>query len=110
MRTKRASSRSGSFHALVPVLGANVPDRCLLAALWWLYCRGVIYVSLQACVVSAIAAYNMPLAFGCGFAVSFVWAGNVQAQAAGTWRDRVVYALGAGSGTVLGMIVGAWLA
>lgn len=99
-------SRSGSIGAPVPDLGANVPDR----GLWWLYCRGVLYVSLQAGVVSAIAAFNLPLAFGCGFLVSFVWTGNVQAQATSTGRDRIVYSLGAGSGTVLGMVAGRWLA
>jgi hypothetical protein len=77
---------------------------------WELYCRGVLYVSLQAGVVSAIAAFNLPLAFGCGFLVSLVWTGNVQAQTATTRLDRIVYSLGAGSGTVLGMVVGRWLA
>lgn len=77
---------------------------------WYLFCRGVSYVFAQALVVSAIAHFNLPLAFGAGFLVSFLWTGNVQAQAGANRVDRIIYASGAGSGTVLGMIAGGWLA
>jgi hypothetical protein len=77
---------------------------------WELFSRGVLYVSLQAAVVAAIAAYNLPMAFVTCGALSYLWTGNVQAQIAASRVDRLVYALGAGSGGVLGMIVGGWLA
>ncbi len=77
---------------------------------WELFCRGVLYVSIQAGVVAAIAAYNLPLAFVTCAALSYLWTGNVQAQIAASRIDRLVYALGAGSGGVIGMVVGSWLA
>lgn len=81
-----------------------------MSRLWFLYCRGVLYVSLQAGLVSVIAAFNLPLAFVVGGLVSFVWTGNVQAQHGLGMSERIVYSLGAGSGTVLGMVVGRWVA
>lgn len=82
----------------------------VLVTRWELFCRGVLYVSLQAAVVSAIAGYNLPLGFATCAALSYLWTGNVQAQIAANRTDRLVYALGAGSGGMLGMVVGGWLA
>lgn len=76
---------------------------------WMLYCRGVAYVFLQATFVVALASYNLPLAFILGSAISYVWTGNVIAQHGLGRVDRAIYAIGAGSGGVLGMVVGGWL-
>ncbi len=72
--------------------------------------RGAFYVALQACLVSLIAARNVPLAFVVGALVSFTWSGNVLAQIGSDLWDRVVYAVGAGTGTVIGLVVGRWIA
>lgn len=42
-------------------------------------------------------------AFVVGFLISYVWTWNVKKVAFGTHRDRIVYALGAGIGTLLGL-------
>ncbi len=77
---------------------------------WTLYCRGVLYMSLQAGVVAAISAFNLPLAFAVSGGLSYLWTGNVQAQAGLPRTERIIYALGAGSGTVLGMALGWFIA
>lgn len=43
-------------------------------------------------------------AFIVGFGISFVWSFNVKRIAFGTFNDRVVYALGAGLGSLLGLV------
>ena len=43
--------------------------------------------------------------FFCGFMISFIWSWNVKKVAFGTMSDRVVYALGAAVGGLLGLLV-----
>jgi hypothetical protein len=76
---------------------------------WELYCRGVAYVFLQATFVVALAHYNIPVAFVLGSAISYLWTGNVIAQHGLSRVNRAIYAIGAGSGGVLGMVVGSWI-
>ena len=75
-----------------------------------LFLRGLCYVALVACNTAVIAACNVPLAFLVGGLVSYTWTGNVQAQGTANQGDRLAYTLGAGTGTVLGMVIGRWLA
>ncbi len=75
---------------------------------WELYCRGVIYVFLQAAFVVALSRSHIVGAFVLGSAISYLWTGNVIAQHGLSRIDRAVYAIGAGSGGVLGLVVG-WL-
>ena len=43
--------------------------------------------------------------FICGFIISLIWSWNVKKVAFGTFKDRLFYALGAGFGSLLGLIV-----
>jgi hypothetical protein len=73
---------------------------------WELYCRGVAYVFLQATFVVALAKFNIAGAFVLGSAISYLWTGNVIAQHGLSRADRFIYAIGAGSGGVLGLAAG----
>lgn len=44
-----------------------------------------------------------------GFAISFIWSFNVKKVAFGTTKDRIIYALGAGFGSLIGLCVSMWL-
>ena len=39
-----------------------------------------------------------------GFLISFVWSFNVRRVALGTWQDRIKYSLGAGVGSIAGLL------
>jgi len=43
--------------------------------------------------------------FFVGFMISFVWSFNVKRVAFGGWSDRIWYALGAGCGTIAGVLI-----
>lgn len=43
--------------------------------------------------------------FVVGVAISIVWAWNVKKIAFGTWYDRLFYALGAGIGSLCGLLL-----
>jgi hypothetical protein len=43
--------------------------------------------------------------FICAFIISLIWSWNVRKVAFGTFKDRLCYALGAGFGSLLGLIV-----
>lgn len=75
-----------------------------------LFFRGVLYVCLQSAFVVALAAYSIVGAFALGSAISYLWTGNVIAQHGLSRVDRAIYAVGAGSGGVLGMVGGGWVA
>lgn len=67
--------------------------------------RGWLIVSLTSANVRAVSAGNYPLAFVIGFAISCVWWTN--SQSAAHTNDPVArwcYALGAGLGTVTGIL------
>jgi Na+(H+)/acetate symporter ActP len=42
-----------------------------------------------------------------GTAISIVWAWNVKRIVFGTWPDRLIYALGAGIGSLSGLLISA---
>lgn len=42
----------------------------------------------------------------CGFMISFVWSHNVKKVAFGTTKERIVYSLGAMSGSIVGFYLG----
>lgn len=44
-----------------------------------------------------------------GFTISFIWSFNVKKVAFGTTKDRIIYALGAGFGSLIGLCVSLWL-
>lgn len=44
-----------------------------------------------------------------GFTISFIWSFNVKKVAFGTTKDRIIYALGAGFGSLIGLCVSMWL-
>jgi hypothetical protein len=41
----------------------------------------------------------------CGFMISFIWSFNVKRVAFGSNKDRLIYATGAGLGSLLGLVV-----
>lgn len=43
--------------------------------------------------------------FICGFIISIIWSWNVKKIAFGSFKDRLFYALGAGLGSLFGLIV-----
>jgi hypothetical protein len=47
--------------------------------------------------------------FVCGCIISFLWAYNVKKVSFGTLKDRIYYSLGAGFGSLLGLIVSKYI-
>lgn len=41
----------------------------------------------------------------CGFIISLIWSWNVKKVAFGTKQDRMIYAAGAGCGSLMGLVV-----
>lgn len=74
----------------------------LLRVAW----RGWLIVTLTATNVGAVAGMHWGLAFVGGTAISFVWWSNARNAAASSeqWA-REAYAIGAGLGTVTGMLI-----
>jgi hypothetical protein len=72
-----------------------------------IFLRAALQVSLVACNVVNIARGKYLWAFATGFAISYVWWRNSRTAAfSEAPHGQVVYATGAGTGTVIGMIVG----
>jgi len=47
--------------------------------------------------------------FVCGFIISLIWSWNVKKIAFGSTKDRIYYSLGAGYGSLLGLIVSKYI-
>ena len=45
----------------------------------------------------------------CGFVISFIWSWNVKKVAFGTMQDRLLYASGAGFGSLMGLVVSVFI-
>lgn len=72
-----------------------------------IFFRAALQVSLVACNVVNIARGAYLWAFLTGFAISYVWWRNSRTAAhSEAAYGQVVYAIGAGAGTVVGMVVG----
>jgi hypothetical protein len=79
-----------------------------LLTVWWKAFSIVTCTSLN---VVQIANHNYIGAFFTGGLLSFVWWGNTKTAAHSTGKAaRYAYALGAACGTLLGMIIGLYLA
>jgi hypothetical protein len=74
-----------------------------------LYFSGFLQIFLVAVNTSLIAQQKYSLVFFVGFAISLVWSYNVAKIAFGGWKDRIIYALGAATGSLAGLAVGDWL-
>lgn len=71
-----------------------------------LFARGFTIVTLTSANIGQIAAHHWAGAFLGGFAISFIWWGNSRGAAHSDARfGREAYALGAGCGTLCGMIL-----
>ncbi len=70
-----------------------------------LFATGVIQVSLVALNTYQIANKHYLGALAGGFFISLVWTLNVKSVAFGGWPDRLSYALGAMTGTGMGLVV-----
>lgn len=68
--------------------------------------RGWLIVTLTAMNVGAVAGHHWTLAFLGGAAISWVWWSNARGAATSTARwAREAYSLGAGAGTITGMLI-----
>lgn len=75
-----------------------------------LFCTGMLQVFFVAMNTTFIT-HSLTLAvFLTGFTISLIWSFNVKRVAFGTFCDRILYALGAALGSVLGMIGGQYIA
>jgi hypothetical protein len=80
---------------------------------WWLgsrpltltFLRGFAIVTVTALNVSLIADRNLRAAFVAGAVLSWIWWGNAQAAQDRRGAARACYALGAGLGTVAGIML-----
>jgi hypothetical protein len=79
---------------------------------WELFGRGFVMPCLVTANAVAAVGGKWPAVLVLGFTISWVWSGSVRALAAACSEpsDRFSYALGAGFGSVLGMVIGRWLA
>lgn len=76
---------------------------------FWIFARGFLIVTLTAANIGQIASRHYGGAFLGGFAISFVWWGNSRGAAhSETQYGRECYALGAGCGTLTGMLLVRW--
>lgn len=72
--------------------------------------RGFIQVAPVGASTTFIAAHNILGAAICGFAISYVWYGNVNASVRQpTCGAAVAYASGAMLGTLAGMLIAGWV-
>lgn len=75
-----------------------------------IFTRAALQVALVACNVVNIARGNYVWALATGTAISWVWWRNSRTAAHSDVRwAQWAYAAGAGTGTVIGMLVGQWL-
>lgn len=75
-----------------------------------IFLRACTQVTLVAWNVTNVARGDYGMAALSGFAISWVWWANSRTAALSEAPyGRVVYAAGAGVGTVLGMVIGRWL-
>jgi hypothetical protein len=73
-----------------------------------LFLMGVLQVALVAANTRQVAQARLVGSFFVGIGISAVWAYNVHHIAIGGVVDGACYALGAGVGTVLGIIITRW--
>jgi hypothetical protein len=66
----------------------------------------VFFVAINTYFISTKNLYGTVVA---GFVISLIWSFNVKKVAFGTTKDRIVYALGAGFGSLIGLCVSMWL-
>jgi hypothetical protein len=70
-----------------------------------LFGSGMLQVSLVSVNTYLISHEHYVGAFFVGFLISLVWSFNVKKIAFGSWSDRILYALGAAVGTILGLYI-----
>lgn len=74
-----------------------------------LFLRGLLQVALVSAQVHHIAHQRWVGAGITAFLISWVWSHNVRSVAFGSERDRIVYALGAATGAIVGMGLSIWM-
>ncbi len=70
-----------------------------------LFLQGLVYVGLQAANIAQIAKRHYVGAFLVGYLISWLWSLNVKGVAFRSGWGAVWYALGAGCGTITGMVL-----
>jgi hypothetical protein len=74
-----------------------------------LFVTALMQVSMVAMNVVFISGGNIPLMLITGFGISFLWTYNVKKIAFSTLKERVIYSLGALTGTYIGWVVAKFL-
>lgn len=74
-----------------------------------LFLTGFVQVLLVGVNTWQIAHEKWAGAFIVGFLISYVWSWNVKKVAFGSHTARIVYALGAGLGTLVGLGLARWI-
>lgn len=70
-----------------------------------LFLTGFLQVLFVAANTYFIATSNWKAIALCGFAISWLWSGNIKKVAFGGTKDRIVYSLGAASGSICGALL-----
>ena len=70
-----------------------------------LFSTGFIQIGLVAMNVRQIATHHYFGAFLCSTAIGIIWSINVKRVAFGDWWDRMAYAVGCGTGCVVGLYI-----
>ena len=70
-----------------------------------LFLTGFLQVFFVACNTYFISKSFYMGVFICGLIISLIWSWNVKKIVFGTFNDRIVYAIGAAFGSLLGLII-----
>ncbi len=74
-----------------------------------LFITGFVQVFFVAINTYLISIKKYEGVFICGFLISFIWSWNVKKVAFGTTKDRLLYSLGAGMGSLFGLVVSVFI-
>lgn len=74
-----------------------------------LYLGALLQVALVSMNIVFLTMHNLTMLAITGFLISLVWTFNVKKVAFGTWVDRIIYASGACTGTIIGYLIGNYL-
>lgn len=69
-----------------------------------LFLTGFVQVTLVAANTYCVVHEHYAATLTVGFGISFVWTINVKKVAFGSWPERIAYALGAGCGSLAGLL------
>jgi len=74
-----------------------------------LYLGALLQVALVSMNIVFLTTHNLIMLGITGFLISLVWTFNVKKVAFGTWIERIIYASGACTGTLIGYTIANYL-